>query len=938
MNRTFSLARFIPLLSERMYVISPFTRNYLVSWITVLDSVPSLELVSFLPSFLDGLFKYLSDPNTDVRIATSNVLADFLREIREAEEEREKNGVQRAEREERRERREERRKERELKRFEKESSKSQAKEKKREQRGRKGTNPSDLESTEDDEISTREPSPSTSKIPRSTSPTKQSLSARPSTADTIDGGSARSESGSVIDRETEDQQGTDEQKGEEDDEIEAEDGEEGYHQEQEDGDEEREDSVWVPGQEVRIDHAAIIEILIRHILYPGGSPNEVGKELKLRSLTDHFLLRPFLFAEEEVQATTLQWIAEFLLVVKSVVVPFTPRLIPAILPSLAHHRPTIASAASSTNINLYRVIQQLPAPATVPSQNVATASTAPSVKDKDKDKIARIPSPSVSQQQQQRRGLVRSPPLSPQLAGLDGIPDLSPSSEPTALPAADPFNYSETVNVLTLQLLDAHAETRVSSLEWLLMLHRKAPRKILAMNDGTFPALLKTLSDPSDDVVRCDLRLLAQISSASEDAYFHSFMADLLSLFSTDRRLLETRGSLIIRQLCVSLNTDRIFRTLAEILEKDEDLEFASIMVQTLNIILLTSPELSEFRRRLKNLDGSGTLGGGGNGAVNSAAAAREGAQLFVILYRSWSHNAVATLSLCLLAQAYEAASSLLHIFADLEITVSLLIQVDKLVQLLESPIFTFLRLQLLEPEKNPFLFKTLYGLLMLLPQSSAFSVLRNRLGAVSSMGFLHTNPRGSTSSSTGSGASSATGGNTSSTRSKFASAAREEVRWNELLTHFRSVQARHEKARRLGSNQSGGVVDEDVTTNSSNQRGGTRTPSSAQQAAARRKASIGANSTNTASSSRNPSNVNAPSSFRPQARNAAGSGSSALDLSNPSQTSPSFFGLHIGQSGTGHSGSNTPIRPTSPATGGVGRRAGNQAQSNINRTASGRR
>lgn len=51
----FSLAKFVPLLAERIYVISPFTRSHLVSWITILDSVPDLELVSYLPEFLDGL-------------------------------------------------------------------------------------------------------------------------------------------------------------------------------------------------------------------------------------------------------------------------------------------------------------------------------------------------------------------------------------------------------------------------------------------------------------------------------------------------------------------------------------------------------------------------------------------------------------------------------------------------------------------------------------------------------------------------------------------------------------------------------------------------------------------------------------------------------------------------------------------------------------------
>lgn len=52
------------------------------------------------------------------------------------------------------------------------------------------------------------------------------------------------------------------------------------------------------------------------------------------------------------------------------------------------------------------------------------------------------------------------------------------------------------------------------------------------------------------------------------------------------------------------------------------------------------------------------------------------------------------------------------------------------------------IRLQLLEPDRYPYLFKCLYGLLMLLPQSSAFISLRNRLNAVNSAGFLHIAPK----------------------------------------------------------------------------------------------------------------------------------------------------------------------------------------------------
>lgn len=168
--------------------------------------------------------------------------------------------------------------------------------------------------------------------------------------------------------------------------------------------------------------------------------------------------------------------------------------------------------------------------------------------------------------------------------------------------------------------------------------------QILTVDDGTFPALLKTLSDPSDAVVTRDLLLLSQISLHSDDTYFTSFMVNLLKLFCTDRRLLETRGNLIIRQLCLTLSAERIYRTMADCLAKDEDVEFASIMVQNLNNNLITAPELADLRRRLRNLDN------------------KDGQSFFVILFKAWCHNAVATFSLCLLAQAYEQAYHLLQV------------------------------------------------------------------------------------------------------------------------------------------------------------------------------------------------------------------------------------------------------------------------------------
>ncbi|KAJ1918785.1 hypothetical protein H4219_002404 [Mycoemilia scoparia] len=103
----------------------------------------------------------------------------------------------------------------------------------------------------------------------------------------------------------------------------------------------------------------------------------------------------------------------------------------------------------------------------------------------------------------------------------------------------------------------------------------------------------------------------------------------------------------------------------------------------------------------------------------------------FVTLYRTWIFSPVSTLILCFLSQQYELASEIMPVIADSPITVNTMVQLDKLVQLLESPIFSHLRISLLEPWRFPHLYKALYRIMLILPQSTAFATLRNRLNGV---------------------------------------------------------------------------------------------------------------------------------------------------------------------------------------------------------------
>ncbi|AET05418.2 vacuolar 14 Fab1-binding region protein [Medicago truncatula] len=445
----FSIEEFIPLLRERMNVLNPFVRQFLVGWITVLDSVPDIDMLGFLPDFLDGLFNMLSDSSHEIRQQADSALSEFLQEIKN--------------------------------------------------------------------------SPS-------------------------------------------------------------------------------------------VDYGRMAEILVQR----AGSPDEFTR------------------------LTSITWINEFVKLGGDQLVPYYADILGAILPCISDKEEKIRVVARETN------------------------------------------------------------------EALRGI-------------KADPAEACDVESILSIarrQLSSEWEATRIEALHWIATLLNKYRTECLQFLNDIFDTLLKALSDPSDEVVLLVLDVHACI--AKDPQHFRQLVVFLMHNFRIDNSLLEKRGALIIRRLCVLLNAERVYRELSTILEGESDLNFASIMVQALNLILLTSSELSEMRVLLKQ------------SLVNPA-----GKDLYVSLYASWCHSPMAIISLCFLAQTYQHASTVIESLAEEDINVKFLVQLDKLIRLLETPVFAYLRLQLLEPGRYTWLFKALYGLLMLLPQqSAAFKVLKTRLKAVPSYSF----------------------------------------------------------------------------------------------------------------------------------------------------------------------------------------------------------
>ncbi|VEU20532.1 DEKNAAC101412 [Brettanomyces naardenensis] len=491
--KAFSLPKFIPLLKERMYATNPYTRMFLVSWLRLLDSIPDLEMISYLSSFLDPLLSYLSSSLEDVRVVTENFLKLLLHEIK---------GIY------------------EIKNVIKEKETAAKKE----------------DETKRD--TAEEEKPSSSPL---------------------------------------------------------------------------DDGLYIPGQDIVIDCPKIIDILINN----------------LES------------TEEAIQLMVLQWLRTLLELSSESFIIFMPKLLSVLLTIISHNSYQLQTMAVELNSKLKEL-----------------AST-------DEHEI----------------------------------------------------NYTLIVNQLTLQFLNERESTRLAALDWLIMLHDKDPHKFLEHSDNIFVMLLKALNDSSNKVIDKDLELLSKISNQSDDKYFQSFMVDLVDLFKKDRKLLDTRADFIIRTICKSLDSERVYKTISRVLSEEEsNLSFVSIVIQILNNNLIIAPELQDLRRKL--IEGEST-------------------ELFENLFTCWSLNSPSLLSLTLLTSKYRLSWQIVSQMVNYDISLNILIQLDLLIQLLESPVFAKLRLDLLNPYENRYLFKCLYGLLMVLPQSSSFRVLQNRLAAISPIANL---------------------------------------------------------------------------------------------------------------------------------------------------------------------------------------------------------
>lgn len=166
----------------------------------------------------------------------------------------------------------------------------------------------------------------------------------------------------------------------------------------------------------------------------------------------------------------------------------------------------------------------------------------------------------------------------------------------------------------------------------------------------------------------------------------------------------------------------------------------------------------------------------------------------------TWCHSQIASVALCLLTGCYKHAADLVVIISEQEVTLEMLAELDRLVQLIESPIFTYLRMELLDVGTNGDLLRALQSLLMILPQSNAFRTLRDRLNCLHKKDRFESEESVKCRKISGGGEGGGKKGSlVSSTKRKTCNCASitADLDFGTLLAHFKMFQQNHFEVHR---------------------------------------------------------------------------------------------------------------------------------------------
>ena len=272
-------------------------------------------------------------------------------------------------------------------------------------------------------------------------------------------------------------------------------------------------------------------------------------------------------------------------------------------------------------------------------------------------------------------------------------------------------------NILLIGMKNPVNKNKKRFLEWCNILYKKYERDIFKDFSVFIKEFIQAMPSNDLNIFMEMVKFLSNIKMEGDIP--NIIMKNLTEKLMKEQELINSESYVIIilEHLTKNSSLAIIYESFTNALGDIKNFSFVSKMVHHLNQYLMRNPMAVNFRKSLINNDNEEKYN-----------------DLFVKMYNIWSVNSISLLIFCVITEHFELAYNIILNLVNVQLDSDYYIHLAALVQLLESELYDYIRIRLLEPSSNIYLVRTLYGILMLLPQGQAFNVLSNRMSNVQTL------------------------------------------------------------------------------------------------------------------------------------------------------------------------------------------------------------
>ena len=286
--------------------------------------------------------------------------------------------------------------------------------------------------------------------------------------------------------------------------------------------------------------------------------------------------------------------------------------------------------------------------------------------------------------------------------------------------------HLESIENVLLSYLNQNVneESIILVLKWTNQLYNQFESKLFQNEEEYIEKLINILPESNKNILTEIMNTLCIICN-KQPSFINYIINLIIKKFSKSQNLINKYCIKVLKILSETIDIFTIFRIICDNLLKNKDILFVIKLTKKLNLFLLSEKECQNIRNELSR---KRTI------SMNSEKDSHKNkndANLFEKLFNLWSFNPFMAVLLTMYCNYFELSYYLTLELSKLKLNENDYVELCQIIQIFESSIFNNVRIKLLRPKKNIFLVKTLYALLMILPQSNSFDALNSRIKSV---------------------------------------------------------------------------------------------------------------------------------------------------------------------------------------------------------------